>query len=381
MLRPGERRGLSPHETEAVTRTMETATEDGPREGRTRERPDWKRELAPYARADTRLALLDLLTSVVPYLLLWPVMAWSLDISYLLTLAISVPAAGFLLRSFIVFHDCGHGSFFHSKRANAWMGRFTGLLVYTPYGSWRHSHAVHHATAGDLDRRGEGDVPTMTVAEYQAAGWKLRLGYRLFRNPLIMFTLGPIYSFLILGRIAKRSQRPRIRNSILLTNVAVVAAVAGMVWLIGWEAFLLIQTPMVLMAGGAGVWLFFVQHQFEDVYWESGESWDYADAALKGSSYLKLPKVLQFFSGNIGLHHVHHLSARVPNYHLQAAHDNVAVFADVPVLTFAEGLRAHRFKLWDEESRRLVGFAAARRPAGARPTAAASKPAADSGAA
>jgi omega-6 fatty acid desaturase (delta-12 desaturase) len=359
---------------------METATTDGPRTRTGNGRATWKRDLAPYARASTRLAVRDLLTSVVPYLLLWPAMVWSLSVSYLLTLAIAVPAAGFLLRTFIVFHDCGHGSFFSSKRANTWVGRCTGLLVYTPYGSWRHSHAVHHGSSGDLDRRGEGDVPMMTVAEYRAAGWKTRLGYRLFRHPLIMFTLGPIYSFLVVGRIVRRSQRRRIRNSILLTNVAVVAMVAGIVWLVGWQAYLLISAPVILMAGGAGVWLFFVQHQFEDVYWESGESWDYADAALKGSSYLKLPKVLQFFSGNIGLHHVHHLSARVPNYHLQAAHDNTPIFHDVPILTLAEGLKAHRFKLWDEESRRLVGFAAAKRPAPAHGATATATPATDAGA-
>lgn len=326
-------------------------------------RNPWREQLGPYTVPDLRRSLLDLATSVLPYLLLWPAMVWSLGVSYWLTLAIAVPAAGFLLRSFIVFHDCCHGSFFSSRAANTWVGRFTGLLVFTPFASWRHSHAVHHATAGDLDRRGEGDVPTMTVAEYHAAGTATRIGYRLFRNPLVLFGLGPFYSFVVYPRLVRRSMRPRIRNSVLATNVVLAATLAGVIWLVGWQAFLLVQVPLIVLAGGAGVFLFFVQHQFEDTYWESSEQWTYADAALRGSSYLRLPQPLQFFSGNIGLHHVHHLSARVPNYNLQAAHDGLEVFRDVPVLTLADGIRAPRLKLWDEERGRIVTFREARRPA------------------
>lgn len=326
-------------------------------------RNPWRAQLEPYARPDLKRSLLDLATSVVPYLLLWPAMVWSLGVSYWLTLALAVPASGFLLRTFIMFHDAGHGSLFASKRANAWVGRVTGLLVFTPYASWRHSHAVHHATAGDLDRRGEGDVPTMTVAEYRAAGLPLKLGYRLFRNPLVLFTLGPIWAFTVQPRIWKRSMRPRIRNSVILTNVALAVALGALIWLIGWQAFLLVQAPLVLLAGGAGVWLFFVQHQFEDTYWETSERWTYADAALRGSSHLKLPQPFQWFSGNIGLHHVHHLGARVPNYNLQAAHDALEVFHDVPVLTVRDALMAPRLKLWDEERGRIVTFREARVPA------------------
>ncbi|MBB4664703.1 fatty acid desaturase [Conexibacter arvalis] len=333
---------------------------DARRPGAPTARNPWRDEIAPYAVPDRRRSMLDLATSVLPYLLLWPAMVWSLERSYWLTLALAVPAAGFLLRSFIVFHDCCHGSFFASRGANTWVGRFTGLLVFTPFASWRHSHAVHHATAGDLDRRGEGDVPTMTVAEYRAAGPGKRLGYRLFRNPLVLFGLGPIWSFVLYPRFVKRSMRPRIRNSVLLTNAVLAAALGGLVWLIGWQALLLVQTPLVLLAGGAGVWLFFVQHQFEDTYWESSEQWSYADAALRGSSYLKLPQPLQWFSGNIGLHHVHHLSARVPNYRLQAAHDELPVFRSVPVLGIGDALRAPRLKLWDEERGRIVTFREAR---------------------
>ena len=329
----------------------------------------WRAEIAPYATPDRGRALLDLATSVVPYLLLWPAMVWALGVSLWLTLALAVPAAAFLLRSFIVFHDCGHGSFFASKRANTWVGRLTGLLVMTPYAAWRHSHAVHHATAGDLDRRGEGDVPTMTVAEWHAASPAKRLGYRLFRSPLVLFTLGPLWSFTIQPRLWRRTMRPRIRNSVLLTNVAVALAVAGTCLLVGWQAFLVVQGLMILLAGGAGVWLFFVQHQFEDTYWETSDQWSYADAALRGSSYLKLPRPLRWASGNIGLHHVHHLSARVPNYKLQAAHDALPVFGQVPVLTVWDALKAPRLKLWDEERGRIVTFREARRPA-RRPVAA-----------
>ncbi|MDO8184619.1 fatty acid desaturase [Conexibacter sp. JD483] len=324
----------------------------------------WRADVAPYATPDRGRALLDLATSVVPYLLLWPVMVWALnDVSFWLTLALAVPASVFLLRSFIVFHDCGHGSFFEAKAANTWLGRFTGLLVMTPYASWRHSHAVHHATAGDLDRRGEGDVPTMTVAEFNAASRGTRIGYRIFRSPFVLFTLGPLWSFTIQPRLWNRSMSRRIRHSVWMTNVAVAIAVTGMCLLVGWQQFLIIQGLLILFAGGAGVWLFFVQHQFEDTYWESSDTWTYADAALRGSSYLKLPQPLQWCSGNIGLHHVHHLSARVPNYKLQAAHDGLDVFQQVPVLTVWDALKAPRLKLWDEQRGRIVTFREARRPA------------------
>jgi omega-6 fatty acid desaturase (delta-12 desaturase) len=283
----------------------------------------------------------------------------SLDVSYLLTLAIAIPAAGFLLRTFMAFHDCTHGSFLPTKRGNAWVGTVLGLFVFQPFLAWRHNHAVHHATAGDLDRRGVGDLTTMTVSEYQAATSRQRLAYRLFRNPLVMFTIGPIYSLVIQPRLVPKDARPRIRRSVIWTNVALAVVIGGICWLIGPWDFLLIQGPTALLAGAAGVFLFYVQHQFEDTYWESSEEWSFDEAALRGSSYLKLPKVLQFFTASIGLHHVHHLSARVPNYHLQRAHDANPIFHDVPVLSLWDGLRAVRLKLWDEERGRLVTFAEA----------------------
>jgi acyl-lipid omega-6 desaturase (Delta-12 desaturase) len=306
-------------------------------------------------------SLLDIATSAVPYVALSVLMYQLLDVSYLLVLAVSIPASCFLLRTFIVFHDCAHGSFFRSKRANAWVGATFGLLVFTPFASWRHSHAVHHATSGDLDRRGEGDVLTLTVAEYYSRSWHRRLAYRLFRNPLVMFGLGPIWSMVIAPRIVPRSARRRLQHSVILVDLALAAGIAGLCLWIGWDDYLLVQIPTVMLAGAAGIWLFYVQHQFEDTYWQSSDEWSYAEAALRGSSYLKLPKVLQFFTGNIGLHHVHHLSARVPNYNLPRAHEADPMFADVPTLTGWEGLLAVRLKLWDEDSGRLVNWRDARR--------------------
>jgi omega-6 fatty acid desaturase (delta-12 desaturase) len=323
--------------------------------------PSYKDALAPYARAHLGRSVADLLTSVVPYVALSVAMWALLDVSLWLVLLVSVPAAGFLLRTYIIFHDCTHGSFLPSKRANTWLGRVLGVIVFSPFSSWKHNHAVHHATAGDLDRRGVGDVPTLTVAEYRARDRRGRIGYRLFRHPLVMFGIGPLYALALYPRFIPKNARPRVRNSVLATNAALVVLIGALCWLIGWKAYLAIQLPTAWMAATAGVWLFYVQHQFEDTYWRDSDEWTYADAALRGSSYLKLPQPLQFFTGNIGLHHVHHLSARVPNYHLQRAHDSCAIFEDVPVLSLWDGLRATRLKLWDEESQRLVTWKGARR--------------------
>jgi omega-6 fatty acid desaturase (delta-12 desaturase) len=325
------------------------------------EAADWRAVLAPYTRSSPRRSALDIVTSVVPYIALWVLMYLSLSVSYLLTLALAVPAAGFAIRSFIVFHDCTHGSFMRTKRANAWVGTTVGLIVFQCFRAWKHEHAIHHATAGDLDRRGVGDVDTLTLAEYECKSRSERLAYRLFRNPLVMFGIGPFIAMLIAPRIPEKGARPRIRNAVYATNAVVVVLIGGLCWLIGWQQYLEIQVPILMISGAAGIWLFYVQHQFEDAYWESAQVWSYADAALRGSSYLKLPKVLQFFTGNIGLHHVHHLSARIPNYNLQRAHDDNPIFHDVPVLSLIDGLRAVRLKVYDEDQRRMVTWAQARR--------------------
>ena len=341
-------------------RTEDSKAASRPGQNHPPERPFWREDLAPYAQPRLGRSLLDLATSVVPYLALSVAMYFALRVSYLLVLLLAIPAAGFLVRTFIIFHDCSHGSFLGSKRANAWLGTGVGLLVYSPFLRWRHDHAIHHATSGDLDRRGGGDVKTLTVAEYNALGARAQLAYRLFRNPLIMFGFGPIVALLIGPRLVGRDARPRMRRSVIGTNIALAICVGALCFALGWSEFLLVQAPTILLSGSAGIWLFYVQHQFEDAYWESADSWSYADAALRGSSYLKLPKVLQFFSGNIGLHHVHHLSARIPNYNLQRAHDENPIFHDVPTLSLRDGLRAVRLKLWDEDSGRLVTFAQAR---------------------
>ena len=322
--------------------------------------PSWRTVLAPYARADLRRSLLYIITSLLPYLGLLVGMCFLLHDSVWLALAVSVPAAGFLVRTYIMFHDCAHGSFLPWSKANEWLGATCGLLVFTPFQRWRHQHSVHHASSGDLDRRGVGDLLTLTVAEYQALPWRRRMGYRLFRNPIVMFGLGPIWAMILAQRFVSRNERPRIRRSVWRTNVALAAVIGLLCWLLGWETFLLVETPSALLAGSIGVWLFYVQHQFEDAYWQSSDSWSYDEAALKGSSYLRLPRVLQFFTGNIGLHHVHHLSTRIPNYNLQRAHNAYPEFGEVPTLSLYDGIRCVKLKLWDPRRGRLVTFRQAR---------------------
>jgi omega-6 fatty acid desaturase (delta-12 desaturase) len=310
-------------------------------------RAPWQDTLAPFATPCPRRGLLAVATSAVPYLALSGAIYATLGISLALTVALTLLAAGFLVRVFVVFHDCAHGSLMPSRRANTVLGTTLGLLVLSPFVRWRHDHAVHHATAGDLDRRGVGDIVTLTVEEYAARSWRGRLGYRLLRNPLVMFGVGPIIAMVIGPRIVARGARPRMRNSVLATDAALAVLIGGLCWLMGWSDFLLVWAPAAMLAGSAGIWLFYVQHQFEDTYWKSSGEWTYAEAGLRGSSYLKLPPVLQFFTGNIGRHHVHHLNARIPNYHLQRAHESSTLFADVPTLTLWDGLRAVRLKLWD----------------------------------
>ena len=331
----------------------------------------WKDALRPYEQPETRRGFAQIATSLLPYLALSVASYLTLGTSVVLTAVLVVVAAGFLVRTFVVFHDCCHGSLLPSRKANARAGTVLGLFVLTPFVRWRHEHAVHHATSGDLDRRGVGDVYTLTVDEYLAKPWKSRLAYRMFRNPIVMFGIGPIFAMIIGPRIVGKDARPRMRQSVLATD-AVLAVVFGlMFWLLGWQFVVEVWAPAALLAGSAGIWLFYVQHQFEDAYWQSGDEWDYADAALQGSTYLKLPKVLQFFSGSIGLHHVHHLNHKIPNYNLQRAHDSHPLFATVPTITIADGMRAIRFKLWDEHSGKMVTFAQARRHVAAAPMAAA----------
>jgi omega-6 fatty acid desaturase (delta-12 desaturase) len=320
----------------------------------------WRESVKSFEAPSWSRAIVDLISSAFAYIALMVSMYLLVDDHLWLVLALSIPTSGFLLRTFIVFHDCGHGSFAPSQRGNLWIGRFTALLVFQPFANWRHNHAVHHGTSGDLDRRGQGDVETLTVAEYEARDFKGRLAYRLFRSPAILFTIGPLWSLMIGPRFWNKNMRSRQIHSVWLTNIALFILVGATVAVVGPVDWLLVQMPAAMLAGVGGVFLFYVQHQYEDAYWETGEQWDYAEAALKGSSYLKLNPVLRFFSGNIGLHHVHHLSAKIPNYNLQRAHEESPIFADVPVLTLGDGVRSLRLKLIDPAGGRLLTFREAR---------------------
>jgi omega-6 fatty acid desaturase (delta-12 desaturase) len=320
----------------------------------------WRERLAPYASPSLRRGLLDLGTSVLPYVVLTAAMYALLQVSDWLALALAIPAGGFLVRIFIVFHDCAHGSFLPSRTANKYVGMACAFLVFSPFGSWRHEHAIHHATAGDLDSRGMGDVETLTVNEYRALSGPGRVGYRILRNPVVLLVLGPLWALLIQPRLIPAWARRRYWREILATDIALAAVIGGLCVLVGWSAVLIVQLPSAMLAGAVGVWLFYVQHQFEGVYWERHDGWSHAESALRGSSYLKLPRILQFFTGNIGLHHVHHMNPRIPNYNLQRAHDEIPIFHDAPTLSLWDGIRTLRLKLYDEERGRLVSFAAAK---------------------
>ena len=260
------------------------------------------------------------------------------------------------MRVFIILHDCGHGSFFKSTAANDFLGSLCGVLTMTPYFRWRHDHAIHHASSGDLERRGTGDVKTLTVNEYLALPWHKKLGYQIYRHPLVLFGLAPGPLFIFAQRLVGQHTGRRERFGVHWTNAMLVAMLAALGLLLGFKETVLVQLPITLLASSAGVWLFYVQHQFEDTYWEHHPNWQYAIAALQGSSYYKLPKILQWFTGNIGLHHIHHLSPKIPNYNLQKCHDDNPLLQQVTVVTLWESLQTIPLKLWDEEQRRLVGF-------------------------
>jgi omega-6 fatty acid desaturase (delta-12 desaturase) len=331
-------------------------------------RPNWLKTTKLYEQIDLRKSIWQLVNTIVPYLVLWYLMIRTIQLgySYWLTLALAVLAAGFLVRIFIFFHDCGHGTFFASPQARTILGYITGILTFTPYHAWAHNHRIHHATAGDLDRRSVGDVWTMTVEEYRAAPRSRQIFYRLFRNPIFMLSVGPIIVFLISARFPPKGAKKRERQSVLITNLAVLAILV-IAWLtIGLRVYLMIQLPVILVAAAAGIWLFYVQHQFEGVYWARHEEWDLIRASLEGSSYYKLPKVLQWFTGNIGLHHIHHIRPRIPNYNLQRCYDETPAFQAVTPITLRTSLRSLWLNLYDEVSGKLVSFRALKTIAQAR---------------
>lgn len=327
-------------------------------EGRNTERPEWFFRIKQFARPDVHRAVGQIVNSLVPYLALIAGMLYLVrhGYPYWITLALSLPAAGFLIRSFIIFHDCCHESFLPSTRANNYLGFVIGVLAFTPYEQWRWTHFVHHETFANLDRRGVGDIKVMTVDEYRAAPWTSRVAYRIYRNPYIMFGIGSFLLFALIYRFPIKGSPPAARRSVWLTNIAIIALISGVGWLVGFPAYLLAQMPVVVIAWGIGVWIFYIQHQFSGVYWAREDRWRFEDAVLRGAVYYRLPRVLQWFTGNIGLHHVHHARSMIPNYHLQQCFDATPELQTVTQQTLRSSLSALRNNLYDEEQGKLVSF-------------------------
>jgi len=319
---------------------------------------EWVDLLAEYRTPDASRGIYELAITVLPLAGLWWLAWMALSVSVWLTLLIAVPTAGLLVRLFLIQHDCGHGSFFRKRVTNDWVGRILGVFTLTPYDVWKRSHAVHHATSGNLDHRGTGDIRTLTVKEYQALGRWERLKYRLYRHPLVMFGLGPGYVFVLQNRLpfGYFSSGWLYWTSAMATNLAIAAFILGMIYLVGAGPFFIVHGPIVLLAATMGIWLFYVQHQFEDTTWESDAEWNVHEAALHGSSYYDLPCVLRWFTANIGVHHVHHLCSRIPYYRLDDVLDAHPELKDVKRVTLWESFKYTKLHLWDETEKRLVSF-------------------------
>jgi omega-6 fatty acid desaturase (delta-12 desaturase) len=328
-------------------RTMKTVQE---------EKNNWKDDIAPFLSPDVRKSAWQIVNSTVPFFVLWCLAYLSLSVSFWITLACAIPAAGLLVRIFIIFHDCCHHSFFKSRKANVVFGIITGMLTFFPYYRWQYEHFVHHATSSNLNRKGTGDIWTLTVDEYLALTPFRRMVYRMYRNPFVMFGLGPIYLVLIAYRFNRKRAGRRERLNTHATNFGLVVMVAILCWTLGWQEFLLVEGPILYLSGLAGIWLFYVQHQFEGTYFEKEENWDYVRAALHGSSFYKLPRILQWMTGNIGFHHIHHLGPRVPNYNLPLVHESNPSLRSVPAISLLSSFRCLRHRLWDEERKRFVRF-------------------------
>src|SRR3984885_693042 len=318
----------------------------------------WAPILAGYREPNCARSTVEFIITSVPFVILWALMWAALATGYWVGLLLAVPAAGFLVRLFMIQHDCGHGFFSRHGRTNDWVGRFIGVLTLTPYDFWRHSHALHHANSGNLDHRGFGDVDTLTVREFLALPRWRRFLYRLYRNPIVMFGVGPMYLFVFQHRLPVGLIRSGwyFWLSTMLTNLAIAVLAATMIWLVGLRPFLLVQLPITLLAGSIGVWLFYIQHQFEDTFWAHDDSWNFHVAALQGSSHYDLPNVLRWFTANIGVHHVHHLCSRIPYYRLPRVLQDHPELASVGRLTLRQSLRCVRMVLWDERGRTLISF-------------------------
>lgn len=315
-----------------------------------------KKEIAPYEKANVKVSVRQLLNTIPPFFLLWFLAYQSLQVSVLLAVVIAIMAAGFLVRVFIIFHDCTHNSFFSSRKANDRLGTILGIMTLFPYEKWKRDHNIHHATSGNLDKRGTGDIWIMTVNEYLQASFWQKLSYRLYRNPFVMFVLGPLYLLLVSNRKNHKGAKRKERINTHVTTSAAVIIYALVIMLIGWQAFLIIQGTILFVAASLGIWLFYVQHQFEDAYFENKDEWDYVKAAIDGSSYYQLSKPLQWLTGNIGFHHVHHLSPRVPNYYLETVHETNPSLQRVTTITLRTSLKALRFRLYDENQKTFISF-------------------------
>ena len=323
---------------------------------------DWFGSLSPYSKPDTSRSIVEIVTTIVPLALLWWAAWATLSVGYWLTLLIAIPAAFLLVQLFLIQHDCGHGAFFHSRAGNDWTGRVLGVFTLTPYDVWRRSHSIHHASSGNLDRRGVGDLNTLTVAEYNALPYWLRLKYQLYRHPIVMFGIGPAYLFLLQHRLPvgmlTKGWQPWI--SAMATNAGIALFSALMISVVGWQAFFMVHIPIVAFSASIGVWLFYIQHQFEDTFWAEHPEWTHQEAALYGSSHYDLPQPLRWVTANIGVHHVHHLFSRIPFYRLPQVLRDHPELATIRRVTLMESFAAVRLKLWDEQQRRLVSFREAR---------------------
>ncbi|MDH3627346.1 MAG: fatty acid desaturase [Acidobacteriota bacterium] len=318
----------------------------------------WGEILGPYARPSVGRSLFQLINTVVLFGIMWFLMYRSLEISYWLTLLLAIPTTGLQARLFIIQHDCGHGSFFRSKTANTILGSILGVVTLTPYTYWRRTHALHHASSGDLDHRGFGDVTTLTVNEYLALDRWGQFKYRMYRTPLVLFIFGPFYEFILRHRFPAATPWSWKKEwaSVFLTNLAIAAVMTIAALTIGLKPFLVVELPIIVFAGSLGIWLFYIQHQFEDTYWENNDGWNFHKAGLKGASHYDLPRLLHWLTGNIGIHHVHHLSSRIPNYRLQQCVRENPELQQVTRLTMRESLKCARLKLWDEQRGKLIGF-------------------------